>query len=315
MSTIIYIGAVGRSGTTLLERTLATCGSYVALGEVVHIWDRSVEANEQCGCGEPFAACPFWRAVGTYAFGGWDQVDLDLLARDRRRVDRNRYIPLLMFPRLARRSFRDARLRLLDILDRLYEAAAHVSASAGPDDADQHHRILIDSSKHPSYMFLIRSMPSHNVRLVHAIRDPRGVAYSWSKLVSRPESETEMEQLSIARTIARWTSHNLLFQLAPLVGVKRRRLPYGRFVTTPSEIGRVADDLIAAIGDRPTAALAIDGTVVELGTDHTASGNPTRFERGRLTLRADTEWKKSLPTRHRLIVGVLTTPLRQLYGR
>lgn len=307
MSTIVYIGAVGRSGTTLFERTLSTSDRYVALGEMVHIWDRSVVDGEMCGCGEPFDQCPFWQAVGERAFGGWSEVDLDQLTADRRRVDRNRYIPWLMFPRLAPRSFREARTRLLEVLDRLYEAAAYV---AGTDDVT-----LVDSSKHPSYLYLLRSMPSHDVRLLHVVRDPRGVAYSWSKVVQRPESDTAMEQLSTARAIARWTSHNLLFQAAPLRGVPRRRLPYARFVSSPGEIGRTADDLIAVPNTEPAAELAIDGQLVDLGVDHTVSGNPTRFTLGPLTLRTDEAWRKSMPKRQQLTVAILTTPLRQVYAR
>ncbi len=60
MSTIVFIGAVGRSGTTLLERTLATGHGVVALGEMVHVWHRGLEQDEPCGCGEPFSECPFW---------------------------------------------------------------------------------------------------------------------------------------------------------------------------------------------------------------------------------------------------------------
>ena len=302
MSTVVYIGAVGRSGTTLLERTLSTSPSYVALGETVHLWDRGVADHESCGCTKSFDECEFWSEVGRRAFGGWQQVDLDQIRSDRRRVDRNRYIPWLIAPALAPASFREARRRLLGILDDLYRAIDELT-----DDA-----VLIDSSKHPSYLFLLRSMASHDVRLLHVVRDPRGVAHSWAKQVARPESGASMEQLSTGRAIGRWTSHNVLLQLAPLAKVRRRRISYGRFVADPSAVGSVAGDLADHVGAEP---LAVEGTTVTLGCDHTVSGNPSRFRTGPIEVRPDDAWRSSMPSRKQKVVGALTTPLRQVYCR
>ena len=124
MTIMIYLGAVGRSGTTLLERTLATSDHVAALGEVVHLWDRGVRDDEPCACGQPFSACSFWIDVGQRGFGGWDKVDLAQLDHDRRVVDRNRYIPWLAYPGAAPKGFREARQRLLDVLRTLYGAIA-----------------------------------------------------------------------------------------------------------------------------------------------------------------------------------------------
>ena len=48
---VLYIGGLGRSGTTLLERILGELPGACALGEVVHLWDRDVRADERCACG------------------------------------------------------------------------------------------------------------------------------------------------------------------------------------------------------------------------------------------------------------------------
>jgi hypothetical protein len=302
----VFVGAVGRSGTTLLERTLATAPNVVALGEMVHLWDRGVRDDEPCGCGARFGECPFWSAVGDQAFGGWDCVDLDTLASDRRTVDRNRYIPFLIAPRLGSRRFREAHVRLVDMLSRLYDAVQEVAAVSGPTVA------LIDSSKHPSYLFLLRTMPRHEVRLLHVVRDPRGVAHSWSKQVVRPESGEPMEQLGTVRACARWISHNLMFQLAGLLRVPRRRLAYEKFTHTPAEVAQCVDALLVGSS---SLALAIEGAAVQLGTDHTVSGNPMRFDHGTVTIRSDDRWRDAMPLAQRLLVGFLTTPLRQVYAR
>lgn len=306
MTTIVFIGAVGRSGTTLLERTLATAPCATALGEMVHVWERGVHADESCGCGEPFSRCPFWTEVGRRAFGGWSALDLAAVDADRRAVDRNRYIPFLVVPRLAPASFKAAHARWVDVLDRLYTAIGEVAAESTADP------VVVDSSKHPSYLFLLRAMPHHDVRLLHTVRDPRGVAHSWAKAVARPENGEPMEQLDTARAWARWTSHNLLFQLAGWTGMRRVRMSYERFTRDPMAIGRAVDRLL----DRPGAmALAVDGADVALGLDHTVSGNPMRFQSGTVTVRSDEAWRRDMPRLRRAVVGLLTTPLRQVYAR
>jgi hypothetical protein len=306
VSTIVFIGAVGRSGTTLLERTLATAPRIVALGEMVHLWHRGLEQDEPCGCGARFSECPFWTAVGQSAFGGWSNVDVAAVNRDRRTVDRNRRLPFLIARWLAPRGFRAAHGRLVAVLDAVY-TAAHDVASEGRDDV-----VLVDSSKHPSYLFLMRSLPHHSVRLLHVTRDPRGVVNSWSKFTLRPESGTAMEQLGTAKGCARWVSHNLLFQLAGLVGVRRQRLAYETFNRDVTALGRAVEPLL---DDGRPVALDVVGSTVTLGTDHTVSGNPMRFQHGSIDVRPDERWRTTMPKRRQRLIATVTTPMRQVYSR
>ena len=176
--------------------------------------------------------------------------------------------------------------------------------------------MLVDSSKHPSYLFLLRRVTPLRLHLLHVTRDPRGVAYSWAKQVARPEDGNDMERLGTLRAITRWTSHNLLFQLAGWVGVPRRQLPYERFTRDPLELGRTVDGLLATDrGSATTDGLAVDGNTVTLGVDHTVSGNPMRFDVGPVPIRSDESWRTGMPRYRQLVVGILTTPLRQVYAR
>src|SRR5215471_1503195 len=69
---VVYLGGLGRSGSTLVERLLGELPGVCAVGEVVHLWERGVVEGERCGCGLAFADCGFWAKVGQAAFGGWD---------------------------------------------------------------------------------------------------------------------------------------------------------------------------------------------------------------------------------------------------
>ncbi|MGE0140237.1 MAG: sulfotransferase [Ilumatobacteraceae bacterium] len=302
MSAIVYLGAVGRSGTTLLERAAATSPSFVSLGEMVHLWERGVIGGEPCGCGLPLRECPFWSAVADRAFGGWDALDGEEVRSWQRLVDRNRYIPMLLWPRLGGASFRDALASFTSLLDRLYAAIGDV---AGP------RTVLVDASKHPSYFFVLRRLRGHDVRLLHVVRDPRGVAHSWSSTVKRPESAVgeDMERLGTWHAIARWTSHNLIFSLVGRRG-RHAMLRYERFAADPNELGSVLDRLTTDLG---TDAPHFDDHLVQLRTNHTVSGNPMRFTTGPLTIRPDDRWRSSMARAPRLIVSVLTAPLRLGY--
>ena len=92
---MLYLGGLGRSGSTLIERLIGQLPGVCPVGELVHLWERGITEGERCGCGEPFRECPFWQQVGKAAFGGWDEVEVSRVAALRARVDRNRFIPAL----------------------------------------------------------------------------------------------------------------------------------------------------------------------------------------------------------------------------
>src|ERR1022692_2745595 len=126
---VIYLGGLGRSGSTLLERLLGELPGVSALGEVVHMWRRGVAENERCGCGEAFSSCGFWSKVGKSAFDGWDKISVDRMTRLRETTDRTRYIPLLAGRRLPAAG----RERLTEYTDhylRVYEAVAETTGAA-----------------------------------------------------------------------------------------------------------------------------------------------------------------------------------------
>ncbi|MCU1361373.1 MAG: Sulfotransferase domain protein [Ilumatobacteraceae bacterium] len=302
MTTVVYLGAVGRSGTTLLERVAATSPSFVSLGEMVHLWERGVQNNEPCGCGLPLHSCPVWTPIVQQAFGGWQAIDIEQIQEWRRSADRNRYIPFLLMPRLAPRKFREAMNGLLGVLDPLYTAIGQV---AGPGV------IAVDASKHPSYFLLIRKLPSHDVRLLHIIRDPRGVAHSWAKSIRRPESRDgdDMEQLGTVHAVARWISHNVLFTLGG-IGVRHRRMRYERFAADPTELSRALGALTA---DLDVQMPTFHGNSIDLVVNHTVSGNPMRFNTGPVVIRRDDSWRTAMPHGKRFVVSLLTFPLRLGY--
>ena len=217
---VVFVGGMGRSGSTLLERLLGELPEACSLGEVVHLWQRGLVDNERCGCGCPFYECPFWRAVGVRAFGGWDQLEPTQVLALRGSVDRTRFVPRLLRGQLA--AEQHARLlRYVELYHRLYAA---VAAQTGCS-------IVVDSSKHASLAACLRWGLPAELRIVHVVRDPRAVADAWLKHRLRPEAtatspEQVMARTNPARTAVHWSAQNLAFSGLAARGIPTRQVRY-----------------------------------------------------------------------------------------
>lgn len=304
---VVFLGGLGRSGTTLAERMLGEVPGVCALGEVVHLWQRDIRDGESCGCGKPFADCEFWAEIGERAFGGWHNVDVDRVLALRHRVERTRHIPMLARPRGGTVRPTDVRT-YADYYGRVYRAAAMVSGAS----------VIVDSSKHSALAYCLR-WSGLDLRIVHMVRDSRGVAYSWTKQVDRPEAGEEstdggqMTRYTPGRTAMLWNAHNTALGLLGRCGVPLSRVRYEDLIATP----RVTLQRIAAFAglDLSTAELDfIDEDRVRLGTCHSAAGNPMRFVTGDIPLRRDDAWMHELAPRQRRLVGAITAPLLGMYG-
>jgi Sulfotransferase family len=302
---VLFVGGLGRSGSTLLDRMLGQLDGVCSVGELVHLWERGLKDNNLCGCRERFRDCPFWRQVGEAAFGGWHAVDVDEVLALKRAVDRNRNLARMCLPALWPR-YRARLDRYLGLLDRLYRAVGQVAGQP----------LLVDTSKHASHAFLLRRLPGLDLRVVHLVRDSRAVAFAWTKLVRRLEvadGRTLMATTHPLTTSRRWLAYNLLFHLLRRLGVATLLLRYETLVADPAaELGRVLAHTGRATGLDELRFLG-DGWV-ELGASHALAGNPMRFRRGRTPLRLDDAWRGRLRRLHRLLTAATTWPLLLRYG-
>lgn len=291
---VVFLSGMGRSGSTLLERLLGALPGWWSMGEVLHVWGRGVQSNEQCGCGEPFLSCPIWTEIGEKAFGGWRQLDVASIIKLHRSLERDRYIPLLYRPRLSRAFSR----RLTDynrILSRLYEATRAVTGAS----------VLVDAGKHVTAALVLRHNPDVDLRIVHNIRDSRGVAFSFSKVKPRPSAngETMMHRMPPLETATRYLAYNTL--LAAVFGRERRLVRYEDLITDP---GGTVSDIHEWISNKPTDAVSASGNTVDLPAGHGISGNPMRSQTGPTVLAIDDEWRRAMPFGQRLLVTAITTP-------
>src|SRR5262249_49384217 len=168
--TVVYLAGSGRSGSTLLERTLGEMPGFVNVGELIDLFRREASRAERCGCGRPFADCPFWVHVGKRAFGDWSDARLADIHPLQRRVARQRYRPQLLAMRLAGPGFRADAARYGEYYGSLYRAMAAEAGAA----------CVVDASKWP-VQALALARGGIDVRVIHLVRDVRGVAHSLTK--------------------------------------------------------------------------------------------------------------------------------------
>lgn len=315
---VLFTGGLGRSGSTLVEKLINELPSTFSVGETVHLWERGVRDRERCGCGEAFTDCPHWRAVGEQAFGGWENVDVDRMIDLRWGEDRSRRLPQI-FQAVRSGKLSPAQGEYLDGMRSVLMASATVVAAQrstpeAPVAASD--VVILDSSKHLSTAALLACDPALDVRVLHLLRDPRGVAYSWMKTVERPETDGEiMPQYSAKRTAGRWVTDNLGFDTLAALGVATLQLRYEDVLAAPQDrlldIARFA----GAIDPATTSLDFIDGNTAHLSTSmHSIAGNPLRFGGDDVVLRLDDAWQTKMPENERRMVELITRPVMGRFG-
>ena len=299
---MLYIVGAGRSGSTVFERILGGFPGFVNIGELVEVFRQIAPKNERCGCGALFDECPFWQGVGDRAFGGWDPSLVEQNADRQYRVVRQRRLAKLATRRLRSDSFDRDLTAYCDVQYRLYKAIQEESK------AD----VIVDASKAIAPLIALRNEPRIDVRVVHLVRDVRGVSYSWAKAdVRRPHATDRgrdtMARFSVARTAARWTRMETQAALATAVMKPSVSVRYEDFVANPEATTSAALQTLG-LGTFAAQGTHIQGDVAVLPSSHGISGNPSRFTTGEVTLRADEQWRSHLRTRDRAVATALGLP-------
>lgn len=301
---VLYVAGWGRSGSTLLSRLVSTHPDVVFVGELRDLWHRGVDEDRPCGCGATFHTCEFWSAVGERAYGGWATQDVEAMKDLRTRADRP-WTPTALARGWVPPGRRDDVAAYMGMLGTVLAAIDEVTGG----------RTILDSSKIPSFAWLLGAVPGVDLRSVHLVRDPRGVVHSWKKSVGEDTADgqpTYMVRYSPVTAVARYDLYNLQANHLDRVG-PRMLLRYEDVVREPRRAlvdvagfaGLTEPDLSEVTSDPPAAVL---------GPSHSVVGNPMRMQTGAVPLRPDTAWRDGLDDTTRRLVTAATWPLLRTYG-
>lgn len=299
---VAFVGGVGRSGSTLLCRMLHRLPSCVHVGEVCYLWRRGILENLPCSCGEPFLDCPFWTEVGQVGFGGWDQVDAAGAERKRLALSARKELYRAAAGRPSGRP--DDLAAYTDLSRSLFRAVRAVSGRS----------VIIDNSKIASEAYLRLRTEGLDTKVVHLVRDSRGVTHSRSKEVPREDIENrQMARVAPGKTVARWLLFNALLTAICRRGGERTLLRYEDFVADPGTQFRRVVAFLGITVDADDLSF-LNGDEVDLIGDHGIWGNPMRLRMGTQRIRLDEEWRSKMSAATKAKVTAASLPGLLRYG-
>ena len=304
---VVYIVGSGRSGSTLLERMLGALPGLVNVGELVATFRNVLGNDELCGCGQAFSRCPFWIAVGDRAFGGWGAHVVTDFRKLELEVARQRYLWRNLVPGTGAGGFGAKTRRYGELYGRLYSAILAESGAAA----------VIDASKGLAHALAMSRGGDVDLRLVHLVRDARGVAFSWAKSgVARPQGVLPGATLSTFDTdltAGRWTMLQAEIAVARPRFAGYTRLRYEDLVSRPAdEVARCMREIGLPVEDGGLAH--IEGRAVDLPVSHGLAGNPSRFRIGVQDLRLDEQWRRDMSSWNRTKTTAIALAPLLLYG-
>jgi hypothetical protein len=285
---VLYIASVPHSGSTVLANILGEVDGFFSAGELFFLW-HILEMNRPCGCERNLPDCEVWSRILENAASGGD------IPRPRTSWLNARSLPGLLVAERAGRE-PDALAPYKASLIRLYRGIQEATGC----------RVIVDSSKSPTYGHILEKTEGIDFAVVHLVRDPRGTAFSWRKQANF-RLNTHPFKFGLI-----WSFWNAAIEfLWKRAGVPYLLVRYEDFVTEPDETIR---RIVGLIGETAEQLPFVDSHTALFSTNHTIAGNQNRFRTGPVRLHPDDEWKSSVRPRTVLATTSVTWPLQWRYA-
>ncbi len=295
---VLYILSSGHSGSTILGNVLGELDGFFHAGELRLLWRMGLLGESRCGCGLPVRDCPLWAKVVEETFDGTGSLDVRQVLGWQDALNEQPLGHLLEMdgPSLDRSGSLGS---YAGVVSRLYEAIAR---NAGA-------RVVVDSTKREDNAALLHLLPSIEPYIVHLVRDPRAVIYSWSR---KERGAGHAHRLPTPGALG-WLSRNRAAAEIRTAYEPHRSIlvRYEDFVRRPRQTILAIAELV---GERLGSLPLVGERTVRLATNHTAGGNRMRFTGGDIELRADDRWLTEQRWVDRLLTTGLTLPMLRRYG-
>jgi hypothetical protein len=225
--------------------------------------------------------------------------DVRELARVQAAVERSRYLyrPILGVGRSHIAKY--GRL-----VGAVYDAIAEVSGA----------KIIVDSSKNPLRALALTRVPCIDLRLIHLVRDVRGVAWSLTKRFEKDTKSGVQQNISgrsSLASMAHWSRVNLFSEIAmaAMHGHSRMRVRYEDLMLRPNgtlhELAEIIDIGVQDVvdeGDR----------TVPISFGHMVAGNRIRMK-PTVSISPDFEWRKIMDDRVQRRLWAVAWPFMRRY--
>jgi hypothetical protein len=300
---VLYVIGSSRCGSTVLGNVLGELPGFFAAGEIRFLWERTVQGR-LCGCRSPVETCEIWGKVLSGVRGSGGPTPEEMLAADRAAL-RPHHLPSLLMRRPGDIAGDRSLSRYANTLRDTYQTVGELTGA----------NVIVDTSKRPTNGAVARLLPGIDVRFLHLVRDPRGVAHSQSRSKPNPDGAPtgRMATLSPARSCALWCATNIMGDTLRWRAGRDRSmlLRYDDLVARPE---RSVQRIARFVGEDVPPQIFTDGRTVRIGTHHTVAGNADRFTTGDVTLRSDDRWLRQMSRRDRRLVELMAAPQIIRYG-
>tara|TARA_X000000950_G_scaffold41103_1_gene44825 strand:+ start:14827 stop:15693 length:867 start_codon:yes stop_codon:yes gene_type:complete len=183
---IIFIIGAPRSGSTYFDQFLGSFEGIFSCGETNRGMHELRSGISICSCGLGIDNCSFWGSV----FKNINTEDNNFVQIIKKYNTKNR-----LFHFLNKNKMNNVR----NYMSKFYNSVSNISGC----------NVLIDSSKDPIYAQVLSKIENFEPYFIHLVRDPRAVAYSWTKKKNDPKKNRNMKTFTPLYTTFKWCYYNL----------------------------------------------------------------------------------------------------------
>ena len=298
--TYIYIACRGHSGSTLLEKLLATSPQVMALGEISHFSTYFDESEKACSCGRRVRECQFWNSVvRQLGVEGGASIDALMPTDGVRSAHKWRNLPYhlaLLAPDVALRVAERGRVPIA--LRNLRSANNHWRVVQAVSNLVRT-SVLVDKSMSPSRLLEVTRVAPADVRVcaIHLIRDGRANVHSYMTQFG----------LNLSRAAAEWrtTNVNVRRALRRVSDVPQLQVRYEDLCARPEQT-------LASIAQHFGIEASFQPALLR-SEMHAIGGNDAKLT-GYGAVRLDERWKTSLSAAQLALFERIAGPLNRRYG-
>ena len=294
---IVYLTGFWFSGATILGRSLRTSEQVIYVGEIRDFWVKGLRRNEQCSCGERFNNCDFWQNVKNDYVKSFSSESIEKITEELKKFEKwTNYFNLKKFLKNKNdKSYQSFLDHYLKHTEKLYECIARQSGR----------NIIVDSSRIPVRLLALSQSAKLEVFPIYVVRDPRGVVNSLIKKDIRNFGKKKYSSLGHS---AKWNIKNLL-SLEAMKRINTVNKIYLSYTYFTNNAVRVLEFLEKILNCKIDYGIEHGKVSLDLKPGHVFTGNRSRHDTGKITIREDEKWKNELKWNYRILVSLASFPL------
>lgn len=289
---VVYCMGSGRSGSTLLGILLNLHSDVVSPGEISNV-GRFRRGKRPCSCGNNVHTCSYWSSI----MENWEKLNTHESVN--RTIEKGLKIENFKSPRawfkiIFNYPFQTQYFE--NYLQGKYNFFKAIKEESGKD-------IVVDISKNPLRAYVLSKHPDIDLRIIHLVRDGRGVSYSIMKKSNR-------KQKPFWRAALYWVVINRISNFICKKTKNSGLIRYEDLITQPNEtlneISNIIDVNLQTVMEKAELNLAQDES-------HIMAGNILRKSKS-IKLKLDTEWQQKMNPKQLKSFRIMARNTLKKYG-